>query len=114
MLPQIDGSASISRSRSEGPATQNQFNEDGQPLQFTGDIESETTTRSVGINASQMLFDMSRFTALRTQKALSRASDFQLAPLSNNLITRNSAAYFTVLFDTETLPATAAAQPHPH
>src|SRR5690606_31739501 len=82
----------------------------GEPLQFTGDIESETTTRSVGINGRQMLFDMARFTTLRGQKALSRAGDFQLQAASQNLITRTSAAYFNVLVQLETLAAAEAAE----
>ncbi|KGM54458.1 membrane protein [Lysobacter arseniciresistens ZS79] len=111
MLPQIDGTASVRRSRSEGPATQTQFDPTtGEPVQFTGDIESETTTRSVGINGTQMLFDMSRFTTLRGQKALSRASDFQLEAAGDNLITRTSAAYFNVLVQLETLAAAEAAE----
>src|SRR5690606_12516097 len=68
------------------------------------------TARSVGINGSQMLFDMSRFTALRSQKALSRASDFQLEAAGDNLITRTSAAYFNVLVELETLAAAEAAE----
>ena len=111
MLPQLDGSASVRRSRSEGPATQTQFDPaTGEPLQFTGDIESETTTRSVGINGRQMLFDMARFTTLRGQKALSRAGDFQLEAAGDNLITRTSAAYFNVLVQLETLAAAEAAE----
>ncbi|MDX1549252.1 MAG: TolC family outer membrane protein [Lysobacter spongiicola] len=111
MLPQLDGSASISRSRSEGPATENVRDPDtGEVVQYPGDTESEVTTRRFGVDASQMLFDMSRFTTLRGQKALSRASDYQLEAAGDNLVTRTSAAYFNVLVQLETLAAAEAAE----
>lgn len=111
MLPQIDGTASISRSRNRGPATENVRDADtGEVVQYSGDVESEVTSRRVGVDARQMLFDMSRFTTLRSQKALSRASDFQLEAAGDNLITRTSAAYFNVLVELETLAAAEAAE----
>lgn len=111
MLPQIDGTGSYNRSRSEGPATQNQFDPaTGQPVTFTGDVKSETTSRRVGVNVNQMVYDRARFTILDSQKALSRASDFQLDAAGNNLITRTSATYFNVLVQLETLAAAEAAE----
>ena len=93
MLPRIDGSASISRSRSEGPSTENVRDPITEEfIQYSGDSETEVTSRRFGVDASQMVFDMSRFTALRSQKALSRASDFQLEAAGDNLIPRTSAA----------------------
>ena len=111
MLPQLNGEASYRRSRSEGPATQTQFDPTtGEPVEFRGDIDSETTTRDVGINGSQMLFDLSRFTTLGSRNALSRASDFQLESANDSLVTRTSAAYFNVLVALETLAAAEAAE----
>src|SRR5690554_4338062 len=83
MLPQLDGSASIRRSRSEGPST---FQADPTEPTVNGDIETESTTRNVGVSGTQMLFDMTRFTTLRGQQALSRASDYQLEAAGDNLI----------------------------
>lgn len=111
MLPQIDGSASISRSRSKGPATENVRDPNtGEFVQFSGNSNTEVTSRRLGVDATQMLFDMSRFTTLRSQNALSRASDFQLEAAGDNLITRTSAAYFNVLIQLETLAAAEAAE----
>lgn len=111
MLPQLDGTASINRSRSEGPATQNQFDPvTGQPITFTGDVETESTTRRLGVNVNQMVFDRARFTTLSSQKALSRSSDFQLDAAGNSLITRTSGTYFNVLVQLETLAAAEAAE----
>lgn len=111
MLPQIDGTASFNRSRSEGPATQNQFDPvTGEPITFSGDVETETTTRRLGVNVNQMVFDRARFTTLNSQRALSQASDFQLEAAGKSLITRTSATYFNVLVQLETLAAAEAAE----
>jgi len=105
MLPQLGGSASIDRSESESSGTQ-VF---GSQL-FPSNSDSERTTRSVGVQLSQVVFDRSVFTRLKSQKALSRASDYQLEAAGDNLITRTSAAYFNVLIQLETLAAAEAAE----
>ncbi|MGV8941798.1 MAG: TolC family outer membrane protein [Lysobacter sp.] len=111
LLPQIDGSASLNRSRSDGPATSNQFDPvTGQPVTFSGDVNTETTSRRLGVNVNQMVFDRARFSSLSSQKALSRAGDFQLEAAGNSLITRTSATYFNVLVQLETLAAAEAAE----
>ena len=111
MLPQLDGAASVTRSRSEGPATQTQFDPaTGQPVRFTGDTETETTTRNLGGDVRQMIYDRSRFTTLDSQRALGRAADFQVEAAGDTLITRTSAAYFNVLVALETLEAAKAAE----
>lgn len=111
MLPQLDGSASVTKSRSEGPATQTQFDPaTGQPVRFTGDTETDTTTRNLGIDVRQMIYDRSRFTTLESQRALGRAAEFQVEAAGDTLITRTSAAYFNVLVALETLEAAKAAE----
>ena len=106
MLPQIGGSASIARSESDSDGTQ-VFG--GTPLPAS-DSSNESTTREYGVNLQQMVFDRSVFTQLKSRKALSRASDFQLEAAGDNLITRTSAAYFNVLIQLETLAAAEAAE----
>jgi len=109
MLPQIDGSASLQKSRSKGPATESQRDPaTGEFVLFSGEFDSDTTTRNVGVDVRQMVFDRSRFTTLRSEKALSRASDFTLEAAGDTLITRTSAAYFNVLIAIETLAAAEA------
>ena len=90
MLPQLSGDASLTRGLADGT--------DG------------TNSRSVGINARQMVYDHSNFTRLKSANALSQASDFQLDAASDNLITRTSAAYFNVLVQLEVLAAAEAAE----
>ena len=111
MLPQLSGTARLSRSESEGPASTTQFDPvTGEPITYTGNTDRESTTRSYGVDVNQMVFDRSRFTALRSERALSLASDFDLEAAGQNLITRTSAAYFNVLVQLETLAAAEAAE----
>jgi outer membrane protein len=95
LLPQVNGSASLNRSRNE---------EDGVPGSFT------STSRSYGVSVNQSVFDFSRYSTLRGQKALSQAADFDLEAANDSLITRTSAAYFNVLVAIETLAAAEAQQ----
>lgn len=105
MLPQIDGNATIRKSRTKGPST---FQADPTADPVSGEVDSESTTRNFGVDANQMVFDRSRFTTLRSQNALSRASDFTLEAAGDSLVTRTSAAYFNVLIAIETLAAAEA------
>ncbi len=100
LLPQINGTASLNRSRTDSTGTQ-AF---GSQL-FPSDTDSERTVRDAGLNLRQMVFDRSNFTRLRSQRALSEAADFQLQSAGNSLITRTSQAYFNVLVAIETLAA---------
>jgi outer membrane protein len=107
MLPQIDGTASITKSRnySRGDA---QINADGSVT--PGDRDSESTTRGTQVQLSQMVYDRANFTRHRSAKALAEAADFQLAASGNDLTTRTSAAYFNVLIALESLAAAEAAE----
>jgi outer membrane protein len=105
MLPQIGGQASYADNRSDSSG--NQFF--GNVL-VPSDNTQETTVRDAGLSLDQMVYDRSRFTALKSQKALSQASDFLLESAGDNLITRTSAAYFDVLVQLETLAAAEAAE----
>ncbi|GAB3350351.1 TolC family outer membrane protein [Lysobacter tyrosinilyticus] len=89
MLPQLSGKATLDKDFADGDA--------------------ETTSRALSANASQMVYDHSRFTSLRSANALSKAADFQLDSANDTLITRTSAAYFNVLVQVETLAAAEAA-----
>jgi outer membrane protein len=95
LLPQVNGSASLSRSRNEV---------DGLPGSNTN------TSRSYGVSVNQSVLDFGRYSTLRGQKALSQAADFDLEAANDALITRTSAAYFNVLVLIETLAAAEAQQ----
>jgi outer membrane protein len=95
LLPQISGDATFNRSRSEI---------DGVPGSSTN------SSRGYGIGLNQSVLDFSRYSALRGQRALSQAADFDLEAANDSLITRTSAAYFNVLVAIETLAAAEAQQ----
>jgi len=106
MLPQIDGSASLSRSENHSDSPVQIDPETGE---FSGGNRTSTTTsRSFGVNLDQMVYDRSLFTRLKSQKALSKGADFSLESANDDLITRTSQAYFNVLVAIETLAAAEA------
>jgi outer membrane protein len=90
LLPNVTGDASIGRPIADG--------------------DGESTSRDVGVNVRQMVYDHGNFTRLRSANALSQAADFRLDSASDTLITRTSAAYFNVLVQLETLAAAEAAE----
>ncbi|WP_026010734.1 MULTISPECIES: TolC family outer membrane protein [unclassified Pseudoxanthomonas] len=90
LLPQVNGSASLTRSRTE---------RDGRP----GTIER--TSRSYGLRASQTLFNWGDFSTLRAERTLSAAADQDLAAAGDDLMVRTAAAYFDVLVAIESLAA---------
>ncbi len=92
LLPQINGQATLSRSRTEADASAN-----------SGTIDSRR--RNYTIDGSQTLFNWSQFNTLRAQRELSKAADFTLDSANDNLIVRTSAAYFNVLVAIESLNA---------
>ena len=105
MLPQIGGSASLSRNRTDSDGIQ-AF---GTTL-VPDDGSNDSTTRQFGVRLDQMVFDLGNFTRLKSRNALSRSSDFQLESANDSLVPRTSAAYFTVLVALETLAAAEAAE----
>lgn len=111
LLPQLNGSASYSHSRSSGPAIQSTTDPNtGLPIIFNGTSDSDRSSRNYGVNADQVLFDFGKFSRVRSQGALSRAADFQLESAGNSLVTRTSKAYFDVLVAIETLAAAEASE----
>jgi outer membrane protein len=89
LLPQVGGSVGVNR---------------------VDDGERTARTASWGVEASQSVFDWGNVTNLRAARALDRAGGFDLEAAGDTLITRTSAAYFTVLVQLETLTAAQAAE----
>ncbi len=103
LLPQLNGSGSYTRSRSESSGSQVFAGS-----VVTSDSGSDSTSKQLGVNLQQMVYDHSNITRLRSQSALAEAGNFQLESASDSLITRTSAAYFNVLVAMETLSAAEA------
>ena len=111
LLPQIDGTADLTRSRSSGPSTQTLTDVNGLPIGLLpGTSTSERRGRAYGLSLDQAVFDYGRITRLRSENALSRAADFQLRSAGDSLVTRTSEAYFNVLVGIETLAAGEASE----
>lgn len=91
LLPQINGSASLSRSHDAGT---------------TGTSRS----RSYGAQLNQSVVDFSSIANLRAQRSYSAAADYDLEAAGDNLISRTANAYFDVLVALETLAAAEAAE----
>lgn len=92
LLPQLNGEASLSRTRTA-------------PDYDVSSQSFATKSRNYTINGSQTLFNFSQFANLRSQRDLSKAADFTLDSANDNLIVRTSAAYFNVLVAIESLTA---------
>lgn len=90
LLPQINGEASLNRTRTKA---------DG----VSGSTTSKT--RTYGVNGSQTLFNWGQFADLRAQRDLSKAADYTLESANDNLIIRTATAYFNVLVAIESLSA---------
>lgn len=103
LLPQLAGDASVTKSQTDGTGTQ-VFGS----VIVPNDNSQDITSHAYGVTLNQMVYDRSRFTLLKSQQALGKASDFQLRSAGDSLVTRTSAAYFNVLVAIETLAAAEA------
>ena len=110
LLPQVSGGATLTRNypSNDGDQVWVDSNDDGDVDPGENVTIRGTTTRTYGVNADQMVFDYSRISGLSSQRAISRAADFQLESAGDDLVTRTSKAYFDVLVAMETLAAAEA------
>ncbi|HBK45174.1 MAG TPA: hypothetical protein DDZ67_01805 [Xanthomonadaceae bacterium] len=90
LLPQLDGTASLTRTKSKYD----------QPV---GTVDSRS--RRYSVDGTQTLFNWSQFSNLRAQRDISKAADFTLESANDDLIVRTAAAYFNVLVAIESLTA---------
>ena len=93
LLPQINGDASLTRSRSELEGVSGR---------------STSTDRNYRLSGSQVLFDWSSFANKRAQNQIARAADFELESANDDLIMRTAQAYFNVLVAIESYAAAQA------
>ncbi|KRG44910.1 hypothetical protein ARC78_03620 [Stenotrophomonas pictorum JCM 9942] len=90
LLPQINGEASLNRSR----------------VELDGVSGSSTSkSRDYRVSGSQTLFNWSQFATLRAQRDISKAADFTLDSANDDLIVRSATTYFNVLVAIESLTA---------
>lgn len=90
LLPQLNGTASLNRTRTD----------------YDDPVGTVSTkTRRYSVDGTQTVFNWSQFANLRAQRDISRAADFTLDSANDDLIVRTSAAYFNVLVGIESLAA---------
>jgi len=117
LLPQVNGTATLTRTFPQGTTQSVLLDANGNPvLDANGDpvlVDTQldgSTSRTFRVGADQVVFDLGRFSSVRSQNALAKASDFQLESAGDTLVTRTSAAYFNVLVALETLSAAEASE----
>lgn len=108
LLPSLSGNVRLTRSRTTSDG--NNGSDGGVDLPSGAMFKSDTTNRSSGLSASQMLYNRASIKTYQGQNVLSEASDFTLESANQELITRTSAAYFDVLVKLENLAAAEAAE----
>ena len=85
LLPQINGQATLTRTKGDNTGSQ-VFG--GTPLP-PSDSTNTSTNRQLGVGLQQAVLDFGRFSALHSQAALGRARDFQLRSAGAGLGTRH-------------------------
>ncbi|MFT4196600.1 MAG: TolC family outer membrane protein, partial [Pseudoxanthomonas sp.] len=95
LLPQLDGTATLSRTTTQLEG-------------LSGSALAKE--RDLSIDATQTLFDWSSISTLRAQRDVSKAADLTLDYANADLIVRTSEAYFNVLIGIESLAAAEAAE----
>jgi outer membrane protein len=95
LLPQINGSLSLSQSNGGGGARLQDPNNPGQFISTSAFGHSRT--RSLNANLSQTVFDFSKYANLKAAHASANAQDQLYQAALQNLYVRVTGAYFTVL-----------------
>lgn len=103
LLPQINGSVSFNDSHGTQTGPQTVLDQNGNPVLQDGTSHTGGRSRSESVGLTQVLFDLGRFSQLRSSQASAAAATAQYAAAEQNLILRVASAYFTVLTDEDQL-----------
>ncbi|HEV7778035.1 MAG TPA: TolC family outer membrane protein [Luteibacter sp.] len=102
LLPQVSGTASISQTQVSGSTPVATQNPDGSTTILSPDT-GHSRNRSIGINASQTVFDFSKIANLQAAHSQLSAQDATYEAALQALATRVTTAYFTVLTSDDAL-----------
>ena len=101
LLPQIDGSLSLSQTTGGGGG---RVQDPNNPNQFISTSSfGHSRTRNLNLNLSQTVFDFSKYANLKAAHASADAQDELYQAALQNLFVRVTSAYFTVLTDEDQL-----------
>ena len=109
LLPQVNGSASLTESKGDSTSFSTRPAEGGGVIFDRNTSNSDTRTRSVGVNVRQTIYDRADYTRLDAAKARAAEAEAQRAAAEQGLAVRVARAYFDVLTAIESL-ASARAQ----
>lgn len=107
LLPSLSGSAKLGISRNTNENTSSIGNVN---LPNPVDLRTDTTNRTYGLSAGQMIYNRTDIKNFQGQQVISKAADFTLESANQELITRTSQTYFNVLVALENLAAAEAAE----
>lgn len=109
LLPQVNGSASLTESKGDSTSFSTRPAPGGGVIFDRNTSNSDTRTRSVGVNVRQTIYDRADYTRLDAAKARAAEAEAQRAAAEQGLAVRVARAYFDVLTAIESL-ASARAQ----
>ncbi|HKZ10708.1 MAG TPA: TolC family outer membrane protein [Rhodanobacteraceae bacterium] len=104
LLPQLNGSVSFNDSHGTQSGPQTVLDPTtGRPTLIDTSSHTGGRSRSEQVGLQQVLFDLGKFSQLRSSKANAASAEAQYIAAEQNLIVRVATAYFTVLNDQDQL-----------
>ena len=97
LLPQINGTATLSKNRNSSTSISQFFGTNGQPIFVPNSTSSDTTSRSYTVNLQQSIFNRANYTSLRASRSRAEQYDALYDSAGSALIVRVADAYFNVL-----------------
>jgi outer membrane protein len=111
LLPQLSGTAAVSKQRDSGPSERVQrILNSPDPLVFGSNGKSRTNTDQYSLDLRQSVFRWENWVELRAASAQVAQAEADYETAQQNLITRVADAYFNVLAAQDTLESQEAAK----
>jgi outer membrane protein len=97
LLPQINGSATLSKNHGSSTSISSFLNNSGGVSFIPSSSSSDTTSRNYSVNLQQSIYDRSNYTRLGASRSRAKQYDALYDSAGNTLIVRVADAYFNVL-----------------
>lgn len=108
LLPQLSGSASITRDNLSGPTDTQATNANNQPVIIPQTDSTVTTTKQWSLNLQQNVFSWANWMSLRAANGQVAQAEADYQAAEQNLVLRVSQAYFNILSSQDSLEAQQA------
>ena len=109
LLPQLNGTATVTRDHNDGTQPFFLTGANGQPIVIPFSAAVDTTTRAWGLNLRQNVFSWSNWMTLKAANAQVAQAEASYQAAEQQLVLRVGTAYFNVLTAADTLEADQAA-----